>query len=402
MSTVWLVAANDLRRRVRNRSAVILAVVGPLVMAVLFGALLGGTTDATFTIGIVDVHQSGLSEQITASTDPSGESQVRFVTLADDQAARRAIDEGGVDAALVVNATFASGTGTGAVAGGSTSADGDARATLTVLRRADKAVSAQVAESVALAITSRYDTVALAAGLVARQTGGPPPDSLVDAAQTASAAGPLWSLRDEPMGAREVSPAAYFGASMSILFLFFTVGAAARSTLVESRDGTLARVLATPARPGAVIAGKTLSVALLAFGGIMTVWAVTALVFRADWGSPLAVAVLAAATVCGVAGAATLVVSLARTERQADAATSAVTFAFALLGGNFTGPGQGPALLRSLSLLTPNGWALRGFTDLSADAAPLSSIARTVVVLLAIAIVCGSVGLARVHRTITP
>ena len=64
-------------------------------------------------------------------------------------------------------------------------------------------------------------------------------------------------------GGRELDAAAFYGASMSIVFLFFTISLAARSVLAERRDGTLARILATPARPGAVLAGKTLSVAAL-------------------------------------------------------------------------------------------------------------------------------------------
>ena len=122
------------------------------------------------------------------------------------------------------------------------------------------------------------------------------------------------------------------------------------------------------------MAGKTLSVAVLGLAGFVTVWAVTALVFGARWGDPVAVGVVIVATVLAVGGVATLVASLARTDQQADAYTSAVTFVLALLGGNFVGPGAAPELLRQLSLLTPNGWSLSAFTDLSADAGSLGSV----------------------------
>ena len=75
-----------------------------------------------------------------------------------------------------------------------------------------------------------------------------------------------------------------------------------------------------------------------------------------------------------------------------------VTFGLALVGGNFVGPGQVPDALHTLALLTPNGRALRGFGDLSADAATVSTIASDVAVLLAIAAVTGLVGLVRVGR----
>ena len=77
-----------------------------------------------------------------------------------------------------------------------------------------------------------------------------------------------------------------------------------------------------------------------------------------------------------------------------------MTFVLALLGGNFVGPGAAPELLRQLSLLTPNGWALRAFTDLSTDAASLADVAPAIAVLAAIAAVTAGVGLARMHRMV--
>jgi ABC-2 type transport system permease protein len=77
-----------------------------------------------------------------------------------------------------------------------------------------------------------------------------------------------------------------------------------------------------------------------------------------------------------------------------------VTFVLALLGGNFVGPGAAPELLRQLSLLTPNGWALAAFTDLSADAVSLASVLGAVSVLMAVAVVSGTIGLRRIHRLV--
>ncbi|MFE9650323.1 hypothetical protein ACFYO0_40730 [Streptomyces sp. NPDC006365] len=59
-----------------------------------------------------------------------------------------------------------------------------------------------------------------------------------------------------------------------------------------------------------------------------------------------------------------LVTLLARAQRQAEGLSSVVVFVLALVGGNFVHTATGPPLLRRLALYTPNGWALRGFTDL--------------------------------------
>jgi ABC-2 type transport system permease protein len=60
---------------------------------------------------------------------------------------------------------------------------------------------------------------------------------------------------------------------------------------------------------------------------------------------------------------------VARTERQADGFASLLTFGLVLLGGNFVFIGGAPPLVRTLALLTPNGWALRALTDLAGGAA---------------------------------
>ena len=63
-----------------------------------------------------------------------------------------------------------------------------------------------------------------------------------------------------------------------------------------------------------------------------------------------------------------LVIALTRTDRQADGLASILAFGLALLGGNFVYLGTAPPALHTLALVTPNGWALRAFTDLSGGA----------------------------------
>jgi ABC-2 type transport system permease protein len=207
---------------------------------------------------------------------------------------------------------------------------------------------------------------------------------------------------DVPMGEREVSAGAYFGASMAVLFLFFTVGLAARSLVAERRTGTLARALATPVRLASLIAGKTLAVSVLGLAGFVSTWLVTWLGFGADWGSTAAVLALMAATVVSIAGVSMFVASLARTEQQADTYTTAVAFVLALLGGNFIGPGAAPALLRRLSRLTPNGWALEAFTSVSVDGSTLRDVLGTLGVLVAIGAMFGLAGAVALARRTSP
>ncbi len=376
-----VVAGADLRRRLRNRSAVVVAFVGPLSLGVVFSVLVGGAGSSTFEIGVVDLDGSPAATDVVASLVAANaeQDQLRFVALDGDDGeseARRQVTDGDLGAAIVL-------------------AEGLRQ--VGVLRDPEQPVSGQVAQSVAQSIASGYERVGLSVATAA--TLGVTPDDAVVAA--AGEAPPALTLGDLPVGGRELSPGAFYGASMAVLFLFFTVGFAARSVLTERQSGTLARQLATPATPGAILAGKTLSVAVLGFAGFVTVWLVTSLLFGAPWGDPVAVVALMAATVLAVAGVATFVASLARSERQADAATTVTAFVLALLGGNFVGPNL-PPLLRRLSVFTPNGWALRSFTALNTDAAGLREILTALAVLVAMGLAFGAVGVVRVRRVMLP
>ncbi len=385
MRRVLVIAATELRRRIRSRSALVTAFLGPLVLATVLGLLVTGTGEVRFTIGLVDEDRSATSGAITAGLDePPPGTPITFRRLDDRRTATAAVDDGDVDAAIVIPAGFGAAATTGAPL------------PLAVLRAPERVVSGQVARSVADGIAARFDQVDLAVRAVLARGQAPDP-GFVDAA---AGLPPAYELVDTGSGGRPLTASGFFGTSMSILFLFFTVGFAARSLIAERRDGTLARVLASPTGPGHVIAGKTLAVSLLGLAGFATVWAVTTVAFDATWGDPVVVVALMVATVLAIGGIATFVASLARTPAQADAVGSAVAFALALLGGNFLGPGAAPDLLQRLALLTPNGWALRGFTDVAVGAASTGEVVRTLAVLAGTGIGAGAVGVARIHRMV--
>lgn len=346
------IAGAELRRRFRSKSALITSFVAPLAMAVVFGLMLGGTDSTSFSIGIVDAggtpQSAGVTGALLAPDDGSESDPVRFVSYNDAAEAETAVDDDDVGAAIVVG-------------GG---------ADLIVITNPSSPLAGQVARSVASSI----------AGAV--ETGGAPPVELQPIA----------------LGGRDLSPSAFFGASMAILLLFFSTGLAAQSILEDKENRTLDRMLAGPTTLWAVLIGKVTAVALMAVAGFVVVWLVTTVAFGATWGNPIAVMVLIVFTIFALAGVATFVGGLASTAQQAMTLTAVVTFGLSLLGGNFTGPADAPAALRAIRGYTPNGKALEAFTELSVDASSVGSIASTLVVLFGFGLLFGGVGLISVRR----
>lgn len=381
MSRTWTIASNDLRRRVRNRSALVMAVVAPLVMAGVFGLLLGGTDDLEFNMGIVDLDQSDVSRQIvTGLADQPDDSPLVVTTYETEEDATTAVDDGDEGVAIVLPAGLSSAASPGA-------------ASIRVLQTPSLPISGQVGASVSNSIAAEFEAVARSLATAAEL--GVRID-VADVVEGDSRA----SMTALAVGEGEMDAVAYFGASMSILFMFFTVGFAARSILDEQSGGTLIRVLSTPATPVDVVVGKVLSVSLLAFGGFVVTWVVSTLAFGADWGPPATVLLLIVATVISIGGVSLFVTSFCRTGQQAETVTSVVAFAFALLGGNFLGPGAAPGLLTSARFLTPNGWALAAFTESAADRASMIDVLPAVGALVVIGVVLGAFGVLKIRRSL--
>jgi ABC-2 type transport system permease protein len=126
---------------------------------------------------------------------------------------------------------------------------------------------------------------------------------------------------------------------------------------------------------------------------------VTSVVFGARWGPAAPVALLCVLTSLSVVSLTALVITSARTERQAEGLASIIVFALALLGGNFVALSRESDWLRRLALLTPNGWALRGFTDLSTDAGA-GAVVRPALAIAVFTVVVGVVALARARKTL--
>jgi ABC-2 type transport system permease protein len=391
LRTALLVAGKDLRQRLRDRSALVIAFVAPFVLASIIGLAFGGDDAFKATYAVADADKgpvaAGFTDGVLASP---GLRDLVTVRQVDAGEARALVDRGDADAAFLLPAGF------------SASVQRGGAATITVLESGENPIAGQVARSLAEAYAAELAATQLAVR-TALDTAGQPPPAAAEARRLGerAAAGRLpVRLAEGQVGGRTIEAANYFGPSMAIFFLFFTVSFGARSILAERRQGTMRRLLASTASPSGVLAGKALAAFVLGTASVLVMWLATTLVFGADWGDPVAVVALTVSSVLSAIGVTALVITLARTDEQAEGYSSLVVFTLALLGGNFVYLAQLPELLQRVSLLTPNGWALRGFVDLVADGGGLATVAAPVAVTLGVGLVTGGLALYRARRMV--
>lgn len=364
-----VVAFHDLRRRLRDRTALMIAFAAPFVLSSLMGFAFGDSdTAGQIRVAVADLEDSPESRAHlddalrTLSLGPSiGVFRVESTDHARElYAARR------VAAAITLPADF-------------TATD---RPDVQVQSSEDRPFGDHIARAIRAGLLLRGDAQRLV-----------PDRALVEAPSATRVA-------DDDVLAQG-TPLSYFGPSMAVVFLFMLVGVTANGLLAERAGGTLARLRVAPVGMGAVIAGKTLSIVVLMLLSILSLWGATTLVFGAHWGTPLAVLLLAIAVVGAIGALGLFVTVAARTESTAQVAAAGLGFVLALLGGNFFPPGSLPPLLETLSLATPNGWALDGFTTLSLDRGGLGDVLQPLVILTLITAVVGSAAVVRLKTAVS-
>lgn len=378
MHPALVIAGKDLRQRVRDRSAIVLGFVAPVAIAALMSLAFRTTEDFHATVGYVSLDKGALAGAFHDML--TGAELRRVVTVREfgtEAAARAAVDRATVQAAYVVPAGFTA------------AAHGGAAVDVTVLASVDESLRAQVVRSLAESFVAQVNANRLA--VAAAITAGAPLGRLTELATAAAELRLPVEVKQRSPTARPVKTISYYAPGMGIFFVLFAVGFGSRSWFLEKRDGTLDRVTAAPIGVGTVLLGKSLSTFCYALASLATMAVLSSLVFRADWGSPLAVAALCVATACAVVALTAFVTAVARTERQADGLASIVVFALALAGGNFVFLSVAPPVLRRLALFTPNGWALRGFTDLAAGMRGFAAVGRPVAAILGFTLALGLV-----------
>jgi ABC-2 type transport system permease protein len=270
------------------------------------------------------------------------------------------------------------------------------RAAIRVVRTPMNVIVGDIADAIAAGFAQQVNASRFSV-FTALRAGAPAVDvpKLVRAAGTTRM--PV-QLVDGGVGARDVSGAQYFGPGMAIFFLFFIVGTGARSLLAEREQGTMPRILAAPGRRSSIILGKGIAVFVLGIASMTTMYVVMRVVFGVRWGDPLAIVALTLLIVLALMSVTSLVQTLAKTEAQAANYGSMIGMMFALVGGNFFPLFQMPKFVQTISALTPNGWALRGFTDVAYDGAHLVNVLPNVAAMAAFVAVCGTLAAIRARR----
>jgi ABC-2 type transport system permease protein len=393
MNAAIRIALKDLRQRLRDRSAVMVAIVLPLALAFIYSSLFGtAAAPRAFGYAVVDLDHGDVAQVFV--TDVLGEIQIQgLVTVRSVGApaeAERLAASGAIDAAFVLPAGF------------SAAVRGQAPVAIDVIGNVDSPTGTDVARSIARSFTADLNGVRLSiAAALADDHEGATSEQLAAVAQRAVQAAHPLRLVDSSAAAKVLPLKLYFAAGMSVFFLFFAVQFGVASLLDERAEGTLARLLAAPIRPVAVLAGKMAASVVVGLVSMAVLVAATTALMRISWGDPVGVALLVVAGVLAATGVTSLVASLARTPDQSGSWLAVTSVLLGLLGGAFFPLAQVGGFAATVSLATPHAWFLRGLGELAAGGGP-ASVLPAVAAMSVFAAATLGLALLRLRKVVQP
>jgi ABC-2 type transport system permease protein len=379
-----LIARKDLLRRLRDRTAILTAIVLPFGLAWIFSLTLSGVDEDSFeaTYAVVDDDGGDLAEAFAQTLG-----SIDGVTVVDAPALRAAEDRiagGDLDAAFEIPSGF------------SDDVRGGGGARMVVRTSTDAPIAGIVAGSVARSFAARLDAIAVT---VTAATAADPSVDAAAVADRAQALPPAAQVVEASAEDRLFSSTTFFAIGMAVFFLFFAVEFGVRGLLEEREDGTLARLLVAPIPRFAILAGKGLAALLVGLVSTSLLVVATSLLIDAAWGDPLGVALLVVAGVIAAVGVTALVSTFARSAAQAGSYASIVAVVGGLLGGTFFPIASAPGLLASIRFLSPQGWLMEGFVTL-ASGEPVTEAALPIVATFAIGVACGALAWRRAEAVV--
>jgi len=190
---------------------------------------------------------------------------------------------------------------------------------------------------------------------------------------------------------------------MMVFYAFYTGASTAQSILKEEEERTLPRLFTTPTSQATILTGKLLSVFMTVCVQIIVLIVAAGLIFGIQWGDPLSVVLMAAGIIFSASSFGIFVNSFLKDSKQAGVLFGGVLTVTGMMGMIKIFAMNSPIAKQmgdTISLLVPQGWAVRGLMQ-AMDGEPLNSVLITVLVSLLWSTAFFAIGVWRFNRRYT-
>jgi ABC-2 type transport system permease protein len=350
----------DLVTFLRDRKALVVSIITPIVIAAFFGFLFGGDAAVSrIEVGTIDQDGSELSKAIVA--DLASDASLATEPMSEAQARQR-VQSGKLRAAIVFPAGFGA-------AAPSALFGGAAKPAVQLLYDPSQSLVRPIIEGLLTLHVMQHMTRALFSASGSAGGGLTVPFTITNVAVST---GPHYNSY------------AHSFAGMSVQFILFMGVDAGVGLLLMQQQGVWRRLRAAPLSRGVLLGSRVVGTTLIALLILAVVYLVAAIFFR----------VRIAGSVVGFAGVAVAFALLAATTglmiaaigRSVAATRGLSTFAvliLVMLGGAWVPAFVFPEWLRRFSALVPTRWAVDGLDAMTWRGLPVEAALGPVAVMLA-------------------
>ena len=373
----------DLLVFVRDRRAVAISVLTPILIAAFFGYLFGGSGDHTtrsrVPVAIVDQDASPLSGEVLAGLAAQGSLATEPVAL---ERARELVRTGKVRAAVVLPPGFGADARRALFGHGPKPAIGLLYDPSQSFARPiiEGLLTQQVMEVVTRELFSAGAASAAPAGTPA-SAGLTVPFTLDDVAVSA---GPVYNGY------------AHSFAGMSVQFILFMGIDAGVAILMQRQQGVWRRLRAAPLSRGVLLGARATATALIALGILAAIYLVAWLVFgvRIE-GSAAGFGAMCVSFALFTAAFGLLIAAIGKSVAATRGLATVVVLLLVMLGGAWVPSFAFPEWMQRLTRVVPTRWAVDGFDAMTWRGLPFEAVLLPVAGLLAVALVLGAIAVWR-------
>lgn len=387
-TAAFTIAANALRRYLRDRTALFFVVVLPVLVVVIVGSTVTGFD--RFRVGLVVEGEGPRTDELVAALERSDALTITRIDAADT--AGDAVRRSEQTAAVVIPADYDARIEAGR----------NVEVDLMGERTSDAFVATQSAVG---SIVAGQAAVVQAARFTAAEVGGDVADHLDRARSVADASADstvgVSTTAVDQGGATLPEGFSYSAPTMLVLFVFINALAGGAAIIESRRLGMYERISATPVRRGSIVVGETLAYLSIAVLQSVIIVGLGAVAFDVDWGSPVAAFLLVGLWALVGTGAGVLSGTLFRTPEQASSVGPPIGIVAGMLGGCMWPLEIVPSAMRTLGHLLPHAWAVDAWTTLLSRHGGVADIAVELGVLAGFAAVLLSISTLRLRTHLT-
>ena len=354
-----IIAAKDLKIVLRDRNALIMMFLVPMMIISVAGLALGGEYQQNIQIDvlIVDLDNDDVSKGLVEFLE---EIDILDVDMESNEfAARDRVKNKEYGSLIIIPMGFTKSVMTGQDTGLLIIVDPTEESDNTVLEKIVEGYASRISTNVVVVKTaSAYGIPAHTEEQILEiiDTAGQfvyPPSVDVTIENTAS-------------NLVEFSPFTQYVPGFAVMFLMFTtVQMGSISLIKEQEAGTLRRLITAPISKAEIIGGKIASTFIRGFMQLTVLIYFGHVAFDLDLGSDiLALFVLIAAVTLASTGLGVLVAVLVKTVDQADSVSLFLVMIMSAIGGSWWPLSVEPQFMQDMAHFTITAWAMDGFYDL--------------------------------------